>query len=85
MDSEEWKRRAREITTPTDYDSLVRAGVLKKKDGDWYEIVKLDELPEHARAKISAVTSGQPIMVKFLAPSKRLEKMVNGGLVRRGH
>jgi hypothetical protein len=70
------EQRARELATPTDFDALIQAGVLEKRRG-WYKILKKDELPSHAEAKIHEVRSGNgETLVKFCSPSKRLAKML---------
>lgn len=73
---EQLEQRARELATPIDFDALIQAGVLEKRRG-WYKILKKDELPPHAEAKIHEIRSGNgETLVKFRAPSKRLAKML---------
>jgi len=72
----ELEHRARELVTPIDFDALIEAGILEKK-GAWYRVLKNEELPEHAKAKISSMkTDKNGTLVKFRAPSKRLAKIV---------
>jgi len=70
---EELKQRAIDLTTPIDFEALISIGVLEKK-GAWYQVNKWSELPGHAKAKISATRTGDTLLVKFRAPSKRLAK-----------
>jgi hypothetical protein len=73
---EELEVRARELVTPIDFDALIQGGVLEKHRG-WYKILKKDELPSHANAKINKIqTSDKGTLVKFRAPSKRLARML---------
>jgi hypothetical protein len=74
--------RARELVTPIDFDALVRGGVLEKRRG-WYKILKMKKLPRHASAKISEIRTGDgETLVKFRAPSKRLEKILRSSSVK---
>ena len=60
------------------YEALIEAGILEKVGG-WYRILKMDELPSHAKAKISSTRvtkDGQ--LYKFRAPSKQLVKFMRG-------
>lgn len=73
---EELEERARELVTPIDFDALIQAGILEKHRG-WYKIIKMDELPAHAKAKIhKVITRDKETLVKFRAPSKRLAKVL---------
>lgn len=72
---EELRRLAEDRATPIDFDALIQAGVIEKK-GAWYQINDWNALPEHARAKISVTRSGDKLLVKFRAPSKRLAKFL---------
>jgi hypothetical protein len=72
---DELNQRARDLITPIDFDALIKAGVIEKK-GAWYQINKWDELPQHAKVKISVTRSGNTVLVKFRAPSKRLAKFL---------
>lgn len=75
MQIDELTQRAKDLVTPINFDELISAGVIEKK-GVWYQINKWNELPEHAKAKISTAKSGRPPLVKFRAPSKRLAKFL---------
>jgi hypothetical protein len=44
----ELRRLAESPAAPLDFDRLVAVGVLRKL-GNWYEILDLSRLPEHAR------------------------------------
>lgn len=78
IDFAKLEHRARELVTPIDFDALVQAGVLEWRRG-WYKILKMDELPAHAKAKIRVMkTNGGETLVKFRAPSKRLGKLLKG-------
>lgn len=73
---DELEQRTRELVMPIDFDGLIQAGVLEEHRG-WYKILKADELPVHAKAKIHiARTSEKRTLVKFRAPSKRLAKVL---------
>lgn len=72
---EELRRLAKDRDTPIDFDALIQAGAIQKK-GAWYQINDWNALPEHARAKISVTRSGDKLLVKFRAPSKRLAKFL---------
>jgi len=75
---EELEERARELVTPIDFDALIRAGVMEKHRA-WYKILKMDELPAHAKAKIYKIkTDDKETLVQFRAPSKRLTKVLDG-------
>lgn len=75
---EELEERARELVTPIDFDALIQAGVLEKHRA-WYKILKMDELPAHAKAKIYKIKTGDKgTLVQFRKPSKRLAKMLEG-------
>ena len=56
MQIDELTQRAKDLVTPIDFDELIASGVIEKK-GAWYQINKWNELPEHAKAKISTVKS----------------------------
>ena len=71
ISAEEIKQRARELATPIDFDSLIKAGIMEKQ-GSWYKILKMDELPSYIEAKISSIRSSRgTTLVKFSAPSNR--------------
>jgi hypothetical protein len=60
--------------TPIDFDQLIADGVLRKH-GSRYELLDLARLPEHARRKISIVTTSRKTtrpVVSFFKPSKQL-------------
>ena len=72
----ELRQTAVMLATPVDVDALISDGILRKQ-GDWYEIMDLAHLPEHARVKIRAVRP--PNRVKFRKPSKKLQKFLKRG------
>jgi hypothetical protein len=76
MDIEELEKIARDRVTSIDFDALIKAGILEQHRG-WYKVLKMDELPNHAIAKICKVETGSKgTLVKFRAPSKRLAKLL---------
>ena len=76
MNHAELVQLTKEGSAPIDFDSLIKAGVLEKK-GDWYKVLKMDELPSHAQVKIDVINSSKgDVLVKFRTPSKRLAKML---------
>jgi len=60
------------ITTPIDFDLLIKDQVLEKV-GTWYRIKDEGRLPDYAKAQIQTLKSGG--LVKFSKPSKTLEKL----------
>lgn len=75
IDYEELKQKAINRATPIDFDELIQAGIIEKK-GAWYQINDWSALPEHAKDKIAQMRSGDTVLVKFRAPSKRLAKFL---------
>jgi hypothetical protein len=77
MSSDEWAQTTEALITPVDFDALVQAGVLEKRKG-WYKILKGNELPEHAKAKIYQIKSDSDgkALVKFSPVDKKLENML---------
>jgi hypothetical protein len=72
----ELRQTAAVLATPIEFDALITDGILRKR-GEWYEIVELARLPEHARVKIRAVRA--PNLVKFRKPCKKLQKFLKRG------
>jgi hypothetical protein len=72
----ELRRLAEVLAAPIDFDRLVATGVLRKQ-GKWFEVLDMSQLPEHARMKIKAVRS--PNLVKFRKPNKKLRKFLRCG------
>jgi hypothetical protein len=65
------QRRIKLLETPVDFDALIKAGILEKQ-GAWYKLLKIKELPENASIKIHHIQTGpKGILVKFLSPRKR--------------
>ncbi len=54
LDDPELVRRGKLLAMPIDFDSLVAAGVLKRR-GHWWQILDKSRLPEHAWAKVRAL------------------------------
>lgn len=77
QDYQDLLQKAKERSTPIDFEALIEAGVLKKK-GAWYEILKSKELPKEAMAQVSTMRqeTGKPPLVKFRKPSKALARIV---------
>lgn len=57
------QEKADRAAIPIDFEQLIEDGVLEKKSGKWYAILKYDDLPLHAREKIIAIQS--PNLVRF--------------------
>ena len=72
----ELRQTAAILATPIDFDALITDGILRER-GEWYEVVDLARLPEHARVKIRAIRP--PNLVKFRKPSKKLQKFLRRG------
>lgn len=72
---EELRQLAKDRATPIDFDALIQGGIIEKK-GAWYQINDWNALPKYAKAKISVIHSGEKLLVKFHAPSKRLAKFL---------
>jgi hypothetical protein len=65
LDQEALKAKIKDLATDIDFDALIKAGVLEKK-GAGYRVLKMDELPSHARLQISRTKSdGKITLVKF--------------------
>jgi hypothetical protein len=78
MTREEFKAVGRELVTPIDFDALLKAGVLEK-DGAWYRVLKMDELPSHATRKVKAMKldKGQKVIcLKFYKVNPKLTRIV---------
>ena len=74
MSPEELERLVRETATPIDFDELEQAGVLERRGG-WYAILKIEELPSHARTKIKSIKQNKKkeVLVKSSVASKNQE------------
>lgn len=73
---EELRDRIKVLTTPIDFDALIKSGVLEKK-GARYKVIKWNELPPHATGKIKTVTqSDKGTFVTFYPVDKKLAKVV---------
>jgi hypothetical protein len=70
MTAEELRESIIELATPIDFDQLIQDGVLKK-DGAWYKIRALEDLPKHASRKLKSIENGpKGIRVKFYPVKK---------------
>jgi hypothetical protein len=65
LTADEVLRLAEMHATPIDFDQLISNGVLAKS-GDWYKLLDMGKLPEHARIKIRKMRQSENgILVKF--------------------
>ncbi len=66
------------LATPIDFDSLIREGVLEKR-GAWYRILKMDRLPEYAKAQIRVfkTTKDKELLVKFRRSTRQAAKLLD--------
>jgi hypothetical protein len=73
---EELKERIKVLTTPIDFDALIKSGVLERQ-GKRYKVIKWNELPPHATGKIKTITqSNKGTFVTFYPVDKKLAKVV---------
>lgn len=63
-----------ELAQPVDFDELESKGVLSK-EGAWYRIHKMSELPEHARLKISQLAQDERGVKAKFSKASRFEKL----------
>jgi hypothetical protein len=52
---EEMIETAKLLATPIDFDDLIERGVLGPRTGGWYELLRADLLPKHARRQAIAI------------------------------
>jgi len=76
ISKEELRNRIKVLTTPIDFEALIKTGVLEKK-GAWYKVIKWGELPAHASSKVKSMKQTKDgIFVTFYPVDKKLAKMV---------
>ena len=74
MSKEEVLEKAKSLATPIDFEALVAEGILEKK-GAGYKILDMERLPDHAKDKITAISSDGK--VKFSKATKSAQKLVD--------
>lgn len=63
-----------ELARPVDFDELESQGILTK-EGAWYRIHKMDELPKHASSKVTQFAhDARGVKAKF-SKASRFEKL----------
>ena len=73
---EELRERIKVLTTPIDFDALIRDGVLEKQ-GSRYKVIKWDQLPPHVTAKVKSFKqTDKGVFVTFYPVDKKLAKIV---------
>ena len=73
---EELRERIKVLTTPIDFEALIKAGVLEK-GGAWYKVINWKELPPHASGKVKSMKQTKDgVYVTFYPVDKKLAKMV---------
>lgn len=76
INKEELKERIKVLTTPIDFDALIKEGILEKQ-GAWYKVLKVNELPPHASGKVKKIKhSDKGLFVTFYPVDKKLARMV---------
>lgn len=71
----------KELGTPIDFPDLIAKGVLKKQSGGWYKVLKVKELPPHAKRQAYQIEFGpKGLRLKFENPAKaaRLYQNITG-------
>lgn len=73
---EELRDRIKVLTTPIDFDALIKTRVLEKK-GAWYKVLNWRELPPHASGKVKSMKQTKDgVYVTFYPVDKKLAKVV---------
>jgi hypothetical protein len=75
LNKEQFIELAKQLATPIDFEQLEKDKIIEKK-GDWYKVIDIQKLPEHASRQVKSVQIDDKgnYLVKFPKSWKKAQK-----------